>query len=261
MMKTLLLRLSAPLQSWGDSSRYVNRRTRTQPTKSGVIGLLAAAQGRPRHATIDDLAGLSFSVRTDQLGPIERDFHTAIRPPTLSAIAERKGTTTFTIRKSDNRSKPMPLTRRDYLTDSTFVAALTGDPTLITTLHHAVANPTYPLFLGRRSCPPATPIAITITDDDPITALTHLALQSPPAHRRNAPPTLTVPLTTDAIAAGTSDRQRDQPQSFDPHHRRHTWRSTQRTTITITNPDSTTSPDHVTDSDHDPIATLDEESQ
>ena len=41
-MSVLLLRLAGPMQAWGDASRFTTRQTRTEPTKSGVLGLLAA---------------------------------------------------------------------------------------------------------------------------------------------------------------------------------------------------------------------------
>lgn len=44
-MATLLLRLAAPLQSWGSDSKFETRKTGREPTKSGVVGLLAAALG------------------------------------------------------------------------------------------------------------------------------------------------------------------------------------------------------------------------
>ena len=66
MSKTLLLRLAAPMQSWGVASKYTTRDTAMGPSKSGVIGLLAAALGRGRDESIEDLAGLKFGVRADQ---------------------------------------------------------------------------------------------------------------------------------------------------------------------------------------------------
>ena len=48
MKSSLLLLLKGPMQSWGDESRYQTRATATTPTKSGIIGLIAAAQGRRR---------------------------------------------------------------------------------------------------------------------------------------------------------------------------------------------------------------------
>ena len=47
-MATLLLRLAAPLQAWGADSKFETRKTGREPTKSGVVGLLAAALGLRR---------------------------------------------------------------------------------------------------------------------------------------------------------------------------------------------------------------------
>lgn len=47
-MATLLLQLVAPMQSWGSRSRFDDRDTEREPTKSGVLGLVASALGRPR---------------------------------------------------------------------------------------------------------------------------------------------------------------------------------------------------------------------
>ena len=54
-MATLLLRLAAPLQAWGADSKFETRKTNREPTKSGVIGLLAAALGLRR----DESEGLA----------------------------------------------------------------------------------------------------------------------------------------------------------------------------------------------------------
>ena len=54
-MATLLLRLAAPLQAWGSDSKFETRKTDREPTKSGVVGLLAAALGLRR----DDTEGLA----------------------------------------------------------------------------------------------------------------------------------------------------------------------------------------------------------
>ena len=76
-MSVLLLRLAGPLQSWGTSSRFVRRNTDRVPSKSGIIGLLAAAQGRRRIDPIEDPLHLRIGVRVDQPGHLERDFQTA----------------------------------------------------------------------------------------------------------------------------------------------------------------------------------------
>lgn len=76
-MSVLVLRLAAPLQSWGTQSRFSIRDTAREPSKSGVIGLIAAAIGRPRDGEIDDLMALRMSVRIDRDGTLQRDYHTA----------------------------------------------------------------------------------------------------------------------------------------------------------------------------------------
>ena len=69
----LVLRLAGPLQSWGSSSQFNRRETDDRPTKSGVIGLLAAAQGRRRSDPIEDLVDVKLAVRVDQPGSLLRD--------------------------------------------------------------------------------------------------------------------------------------------------------------------------------------------
>ena len=76
-MSTLLLRLAAPLQSWGIDSKFDIRRTGREPSKSGVIGLICAALGikRDDDEMVSQLATLRFGVRVDKEGHFVRDFH------------------------------------------------------------------------------------------------------------------------------------------------------------------------------------------
>src|SRR5690606_19400754 len=73
---TIVLRLAGPLTSWGSASQFNRRDTDNEPTKSAVIGLLAAADGRRREDSIEDLLELRFGVRVDQSGSLLRDYHT-----------------------------------------------------------------------------------------------------------------------------------------------------------------------------------------
>ncbi|MFE2291930.1 type I-E CRISPR-associated protein Cas5/CasD [Streptomyces sp. NPDC059452] len=72
----LLIRLAGPLQSWGVASRFAHRDTHPRPTKSGVIGLCAAALGLDREQPLGELAEVRFGVRADHPGAPLRDFHT-----------------------------------------------------------------------------------------------------------------------------------------------------------------------------------------
>ncbi|MEU8540485.1 type I-E CRISPR-associated protein Cas5/CasD [Streptomyces sp. NPDC048717] len=72
----LLVRLAGPLQSWGVAGRFARRDTHTRPTKSGVIGLCAAALGLDRDEPLGELADVRFGVRADRPGTPLRDYHT-----------------------------------------------------------------------------------------------------------------------------------------------------------------------------------------
>jgi len=135
---TLLLRLQGPMQSWGTASRFDERDTQLEPSKSGVIGLVCAALGRDRREPIDDLAALRMGVRVDREGALMSDYHTAMN--IVSADAKRK----------DRAS----LGRRYYLSDAVFLVGLEGEHTLLERCYGALRNPVWPLALGRKSFVP-----------------------------------------------------------------------------------------------------------
>ncbi|MFE2917406.1 type I-E CRISPR-associated protein Cas5/CasD [Kitasatospora indigofera] len=154
----LALRLAGPLQSWGDRSAFNRRDSQPQPTKSGVVGLLAAAAGYPREADITDLVGLRLGVRVDQPGTLLRDYHTVSDyrgRPLPQAGVNAKG-----VQKPTSPAKDTHVTHRYYLQDAVFVAAVQGPITLVTTLAEAIRRPAFPLALGRRSCVPTQPIVL-----------------------------------------------------------------------------------------------------
>lgn len=210
-MTVLLLRLDGPLQAWGDSSRFVRRHTRREPTKSGVIGLLAAAQGRRRTDPIEDLAALRFGVRVDQRGRIQRDFQTAIR-------------------RSGAKPASMPLSYRYYLADAAFVAGVEGDAELLHGLDEALRTPTFPLYLGRRACPPSdAEVSLGVQDTSLEGALRSQTWLARDWYRRQQGRTVHLDVLVDA-EPGTPDAEttRDVPLSFDPTRREYGWRDVLR---------------------------------
>lgn len=218
-MSTLLLRLAGPLQSWGDSSRFVRRETRSEPTKSGVIGLLAAAGGRRRTDSIEDLAALRFGVRVDQPGRLVRDFQTAIDWRT---------------------GHSMPLSYRYYLSDAVFVAGVEGDAELLNGLAEQVRRPTYPLYLGRRSCPAEGRVVLDVVTEPLEQALRTVEWQAATWHRRNICREVTLPLLLDADGSGVehdTETVRDVPLSFSPVRREYGWRDVIRAApVNVANP-------------------------
>lgn len=239
-MSVLTLRLAGPLQSWGASARFTRRTTESAPTKSGVIGLLAAAAGIERgdDNALQPLAALRFGVRIDQPGTRVRDFHTA-----------HHGVT----------GKSMPLSERFYLADAVFVAALEGDHQLLGELHAALRAPVYPPFLGRRSCPPSLPVELSLHDEGGLKdALRDEAWQASPwyrkQHRSKNEIELTVLREADGHEHDNADTRRDQPLSFAAAHRRHSLRTHVSYSVRIHNPSARHQPRH------DPFEALDEES-
>jgi CRISPR system Cascade subunit CasD len=158
-MKALLLRLEAPLQAWGTQSRFSERDTQLEPSKSGVIGILAAALGRRRHEPVDDLADLAMAVRVDREGRKMCDFHTVgggNLPPT---ILSRYGVKQYGVSRANDNGTEGALSRRYYLADACFLVAVGGsDESILARLAAALASPVFPLFLGRKSFVPAAPL-------------------------------------------------------------------------------------------------------
>jgi len=143
-MNVLLMRLAGPMQSWGTQSRFTVRDTGLEPSKSGVIGLICAALGRPRTAPVDDIARLRMGVRVDREGVMARDYHTALD-----------------VVKADGKSRGTVVSNRYYLDDADFLVGLEGDDLdLLKSILEALANPHWPLFLGRKAFPPSKPIYI-----------------------------------------------------------------------------------------------------
>ena len=214
----LVLQLAAPLQSWGSSSRFTRRTTNAEPTKSGLVGMLASAQGRRRSDPIEDLVSLRFGVRIDRPGVLEPDFQTAIRREP--------------VRGGGVRLVSMPLSHRFYLSDAVFVAAVEGPRSVLDGLADAVRRPRHPLALGRRSCPPAGGIPVEVV----LTTLEE-AMRTVPwrGAYRSAPrgwqPPERLHVVRD-LALGESreaaEREHDVPLSFDPEHRKFGWRWVRR---------------------------------
>lgn len=146
-MATLLLRLVGPMQSWGSTSRFDQRDTGKEPSKSGVLGLLAAALGIDRENWDDlkPLTQLMMAVRHDRPGVLRRDYQTAGCAQS-DEIIKADGT----------KSKDGVISERYYLADAAFLVGLEGeDRQLLESIHNALQNPVWSLSLGRKSYLPS----------------------------------------------------------------------------------------------------------
>ena len=144
-MATLLLRLAGPMQSWGTTSRFDERDSQLEPSKSGVLGLLCAALGRDRAEPVADLAALRMGVRVDREGLLMRDYQTATGVLIAANAKPDLGRTV--------------VSPRYYLADAAFLVGLEGsDAALLAACQAALQAPCWPLALGRKSYLPSLPV-------------------------------------------------------------------------------------------------------
>lgn len=150
-MSVLLLRLAGPMQSWGTQSRFSNRDTGLEPSRSGVVGLLCAALGWPRDHSLDEFLPLKMAVRVDREGRLMRDYHTAQN-----------------VRRADTTKTPQEtvLSERFYLADADFLVGLEGERSFLEQLDAKLHAPEWQLFLGRKSFVPSPPISLRIHHEE-----------------------------------------------------------------------------------------------
>ena len=156
-MSTLLLQLVGPMQSWGTQSRFSIRDTGLEPSKSGIVGLLAAASGRPRSAELTDLVSLRLGVRVDREGRMEKDFHTTggfrENAPEAPRVRVLKASGRY-----GKAKESAVISTRFYLADAAFLVGLEGILDVLQPLFLRLADPVWPLFLGRKAFPPGLPV-------------------------------------------------------------------------------------------------------
>jgi CRISPR system Cascade subunit CasD len=222
-MSVLLIRLAGPMQAWGTQSRFSVRDTGLEPSKSGVVGLLCAALGKPRDESkrpdlpaLETLAGLSMTVRIDRPGTLLRDYHTARDVAIASSTPGRPA-----------KLKECEPSTRYYLADADFLVGLEGPLNLLTILDQALAHPVWPLFLGRKSFVPSVPVRVPdglLPDGRLPDALLHQPwLKRSP--REKPPQTLRLVAESDSLIHG--EPRNDIPLDFHRPRRRFATRRVQ----------------------------------
>lgn len=215
-MAVLLIRLAGPMQSWGDSSRFARRTTRREPTKSGIVGLIASALGRTREDPVDDLAQLELAVRVEQPGQLMRDFQTE-RPM--------------------DGGKPMPLSDRYYLADACFLVALGGSNEMLERVEAALRLPLRPLYLGRRSCPADMPLCLGIDREaqDVRRVLAREPWRASERYKSRHADVLVLEVVADARDGEACESWADYPLTYSASGRRYACRPVTR--LRVPNPD------------------------
>jgi CRISPR system Cascade subunit CasD len=219
-MSTLLLRLDGPMQSWGTQSRFSVRDTGLEPSKSGVVGLLCAALGRPREEAVADLAALRMGVRVDRPGVLRREYQTA-------GGTHLRGDN-YGIVTADGKSRRASQSSRYYLADASFLVGLEAeDEALLRRIDGALADPVWQMSLGRKAYLPGVPVRLPDAPPDG-PGLVELPLRDallrypwPPTGVRgkDAPEYLLFVIEVDGLAGKDDavaqvDVRQDQPISF-----------------------------------------------
>lgn len=156
----LLLWFEAPLQSWGSDSKFGRRDTQAFPTKSGVLGLVCSALGTggEQQELLFEFSALgqtaiSFVRNKQDKEPLLRDFHMV-----GSGYDKQDPWASLLIPKT-SEGKPAvgggtKMTYRYYLQDAAFAVVLEVPIAQAEAIAHALQNPAWDVYLGRKNCVP-----------------------------------------------------------------------------------------------------------
>lgn len=217
---TLGFLIDSPMMSWGSSSRFNRRETEAFPTKSAIVGLLAAALGIDKHAPDE----------AERLAPLTALKLTVLRVPRPSTPMPLRLSDFHTVgggyeaRKSNFERMSIPrkasggasanavITHRTYLTEARFIALLDGPQDLLETLAAALLDPVWGVWFGRKTCLPAFPLT-------PVVHESHASVVSSILEK---PGIATADLTTlDGVTEAEGPdawHLADQPVSYGAHH-------------------------------------------
>lgn len=166
MSELLVFRLFGPLASWGETAVGQVRPSAVRPTRSALLGLLAAALGIVRtddegHDALS--AGVRLAVRIDAPGTAMVDYHTTNwRRPKREVILTRRDE----LRAPRDQLSTVQ-SQRHHRCDAVSTVAVAVRPPgrwSLAELLAALERPVFPLFLGRKACPPGLPLGPEIVE-------------------------------------------------------------------------------------------------
>ncbi|KAA9302303.1 MULTISPECIES: type I-E CRISPR-associated protein Cas5/CasD [Aerococcus] len=233
-MKSIVLKFAGPLQSWGTQSHFESRHTDLYPSKSGVIGLVAASLGYRRDQTedIQALNQLDFAVRVDQEGGLRRDYQTAHKY------------------KANGQPDRTYVTNRYYLEDAVFLVALAhSDDAFMAKIIQALKNPYFQPFMGRRSLPLPLDFIVAENDLGAVESLQRVGWQAAPWYQRQHSRVLEAYADAGLVEISKRDQWRkDLVVSFDQKNRHFQTRREVKFQIELPSP--------VHETEHDAFAEL-----
>jgi CRISPR system Cascade subunit CasD len=156
----LVFQLYGAMAAWGDIAVGEHRPSQGHPSKSAIMGLLAAALGirrdeDDRHQALTQNYGVAICVQA--AGEILRDYHTIQVPGGKRTYATRRDELLM-----DSLNLNTILSQRDYRMDAVYQVAIWGKnealPFSLEQLIQALQQPVFALYLGRKSCPLSLPL-------------------------------------------------------------------------------------------------------
>ncbi|WP_067599458.1 type I-E CRISPR-associated protein Cas5/CasD [Nocardiopsis listeri] len=224
-MSGSVLRLAGPMQSWGEHSEFGDRDTLPYPSRSGLIGMFAAAQGVTRDESLERYENLRLTLRIDSPGLHMSDFHTiggglprARTVPTAEGKRRPENATTI-------------VTRRSYLADAVFTVAVTGPGA--DDIGRSLLSPRWQSYLGRRSFVPDPLLVLRTEVPDPVQELrtgVPLPWRRLPAGAQSADVDL---VTEDRADVASRTVLNDVPLSFTSRARRYASREVRVDSVEI----------------------------
>lgn len=175
-MRFLVFPIYAPMASWGDVAVGEYRPSYGYPSRSAVLGMVAAALGVKRedeaaHAQIAKELAVAVAVYSE--GSLLRDYHTAQSVSTshLKKRPHRTRSDELAVAKDDLHTI---LSTRDYRQDAVSLVFLyhriDGPQRALEDIAAAIERPRFALFAGRKACPLALPLAPSVVEADDLMA-------------------------------------------------------------------------------------------
>jgi len=158
MQDYLIFRLYGPMASWGEIAVGEYRPSYAHPSKSAVLGLMAAALGLTREdesAQSRLAAAYAIAIRVHSSGTLLQDYHTVQTPG---------GSKRYDTRKDELKAPKLHtiLSTRDYRCDAFYTVYVWPRnhevPYSLDQIVSALQYPVFTLYLGRKSCPVSFPL-------------------------------------------------------------------------------------------------------
>ena len=138
----------------------------------------------------------------------------------------------------------MPLSHRFYRADAAFGAFIEGPDDMIDALAQAIVRPVFPLYLGRRSCPPTLPLRLAVREgsawdavrETPWMASAYYQKKQRHDHFVRTRVVADLGIIPPQVEKTSQQTLQDMPISFDSENRKYTLRTVEETYVDLENP-------------------------